>query len=575
MRKICITICLIANFINCYAQKKTDWQEYQLKGRVKSLTITEYNATEKFGEPVKTGIKDKTETIIIQFDTKGMIIPPTKSDNIVNKYDTKGNKIEETTYDSDKSSIESKSVFKYDAYGNVIEEVNYNSEGELTEKKVNTYDLKGNLLQCKKSGKLFNGTRNQGQPLITKFKYDANSRPIETNVYIGESELASVHSKYDGNGNLIENYTSAVNGRSIKETFRYTLDSKGNWTSKILYSSGSYMDMSDRHEASQITERIIEYYKDASQIEKEYKELILKADSNVVMKNYSQAIDYYLLSLETKNDLLIKERIDNIKKLQTDEKYQKTIYEADLAFNEKKYNTALMEYQKALEIKDEQYPKDKIIESQTKIDEEKRRKEEEERKIAEEKEKIKKFNAALNRGYSFFESKKYKEALIEYNSASAIEASQVVLENIKITEKEIHRIDSLQKLRLEIYSYIKTHYETISTEMTSLKVSLEDRKKIYGTNYELCMNSLNFKFQGYFSSINTLFAINNTTGLQVEETWNEKDQEAMDQLIKFKEEFKTYEKFHSAVKTAFETVNKDQLKLLKSSDDPKEIISKF
>jgi hypothetical protein len=72
-----------------------------------------------------------------------------------------------------------------------------------------------------------------------------------------------------------------------------------------------------------------------------------------------------------------------------------------------------------------------------------------------------------------------------------------------------------------------------------------------------------------------MFSTNKTTGLKMEDTWNETDQSALDLLTKFKEEFKLYEKFHNAVKTAFENENKVQLKLLKSSDDPKEIISKF
>jgi hypothetical protein len=55
----------------CFGQKKNDWQKNGLKGRVKSITTTVYNATEKFGEPVKGEIKEKSEIVTIQFDTKG------------------------------------------------------------------------------------------------------------------------------------------------------------------------------------------------------------------------------------------------------------------------------------------------------------------------------------------------------------------------------------------------------------------------------------------------------------------------------------------------------------------------
>jgi len=559
----------------CFGQKKNDWQKNGLKGRVKSITTTVYNATEKFGEPVKNGIKEKSEIVTIQFDTKGKIIPPSKGGSVVYKYDTRGNIIEGIAYGSDNSTVISKSVFKYDANSNVIEEVNYNSEGELTNKKINTYDVNGNLLVCKKSGNLFNGTRNQGQALVTKYKYDAYGRPIQVSVGIGDGELGSENYKYDANGDVIETISETFNGLNVKKTYKYSYDENGNWNTKVSFSSSAYMNMKAESKADEITERVIEYHKEQVQIEKEYKELIVKANSSFASKNYLEAIDYYQQSLEIKNDESINEQIANIQKLQTEDNYQKQISVADLAFNEKNYSSALKEYQKALEIKDEQYPKDKLKETQEKIEEERRIKEEEERRIAEEKARKEKIEQAVKRGNIFFETKKFKEALVEYNSANTIEISNDVSVKITVTQKAIARIDSLQKIRLETYSYLKTKNESIATEMVSLKVSLTGKKKVYGENYELCMNFLNSKFSSYFSNVNAMFSTNRTTGLKTEDSWNETDQDALDLLTKFKEEFSKYDKFHTAVKTAFETQNKDQLKLLKSSDDPNEVISKF
>lgn len=553
----------------CFGQKKNDWQKNGLKGRVKSITTTVYNATEKFGEPVKGEIKEKSEIVTIQFDTKGMIIHPEKGANTVYKYDTKGNKIEETSYGSDNSTIISKSIYKYDASGNVIEEIKYNSDGELTEKKVNTYDANGNLLVSKKNGSLFNGTRNQGQSLVSKYKYDAYGRIIQYSVGIGDNgELGSENYKYDTKGDIVETTAETFNGVNVKKTYKYTYDANGNWTTKVSFSSSAYMNMKADTKADEITERVIEYHKDPAQIEKEYKELIAKANSSFASKSYSEAIDYFKQSLKIKDDQSIREQIENAENLQTEENYQKQISLADFSFNEKNYATALIEYQKALEIKDEQYAKDKVKVTQDKIEEERKR-------IAEEKERKEKIEAAIKKGNKFYDTKKYKEALAEYNSANAIEFSNDVSAKIIATQKEITRIDSLQKLRMETYSYLKSRNETIASEMISLKTSLEDKKKVYGTNYELCMNYLNSKFSSYFSSINTMFYSNKTTGLKMEDTWNDTDQDALDLLTKFKEEFSKYDKFHTAVKTAFETQNKDQLKLLKSSDDPNEIISKF
>ena len=513
--------------ISCFGQKKTDWQINGLKGRVKSLTTTEYDATEKFGEPVKGGIKDKTETTTKQFDSNGKIIPPKKGGNTVYKYDTKGNIIEETTYGSDNSTILSKSVFKYDLNGNVIEAVNYNSEGTQTSKEINTYDLKGNLIESKESGNLFNGTINQGQELISKYKYDSYSRIIGYSVNIGDSELASANIKNDENGDVIESTTETFNGFDAKKTFKYTYDAKGNWITKVSYSSSAYMNMKAESKADAIVERVIEYYKEPAEIEKEYNELIAKADSSYALKNFSEALDYYKQSLE---------------------------------------------------IKDEQYPKDKSKETQEKIDEEKRIAEEkarEEKRIAEEKARKEKIEAIIKKGNSFFETQKYKEALTEFSLANSMEASNELVKKINNTKIEIERVEKLKISRKENYLYIKNKLAELKYLVPNLTGDLEEKKKGYGIMYENSINLLGANFSSYLSSLQTLFTANKTDGLKIEDSWNDTDQDALDLVLKFKEELMLYEKFYSAVRTALDTNDKDKLKFLKSSDDPKVIISQF
>lgn len=579
-KPILLSLLLLSSI--CFGQKKTDWQKSNLKGRVKSITTTVYDATEKFGEPVKDGIKEKSEIVTIQYDTKGKIITPSKGGNVVYKYDIKGNVTEETSYGSDNSTIISKSVFKYDANSNVIEEINYDAQGDVTEKKVNTYDANGNLIVNKKSGTIFNGTRNQGQALVTKYKYDTYGRPTKVSVGIGDDgELGSENYKYDTKGEVIEKIGETFNGVNLKKTYKYTYDANGNWITKVSFASSAYMNMKAESKADEITERLIEYHKDPAQLEKEYKALITKADSNFASKNYREAIDYYKQSLEIKNEQTIKNKISNAQKLEIVENYQNHISDADSAFNEKKYRIAFFEYQKALEIKDEQYPKDRLKESKEKIDAENSQKEAEEKRIADEKalkekriadEKAlkEKIDVAIKKGNKYFEEKKYKAALYEYNAANSIEFSSDISFKIKNTQQEINRIDSLQNLRLEIYSYLKSRNESMILEIKSLKKSLEDKKEVYGKNYMLCMTELYSQFPS-----KTLFNSSNISELTKEDTWNYKDQEALDLLSKYKEEFTKFENFHNSVKMAFETENKVKLKLLKSSDDPKEIISKF
>jgi hypothetical protein len=503
-KPILLSLLLLSSI--CFGQKKTDWQKSNLKGRVKSITTTVYDATEKFGEPVKDGIKEESEIVTIQFDTKGKIIPPSKGDNVVYKYDTKGNVTEETSYGSDNSTIISKSVFKYDANSNVIEEINYDAQGDVKEKKVNTYDANGNLIVNKKSGTIFNGTRNQGQALVTKYKYDTYGRPTKVSVGIGDDgELGSENYKYDTKGEVIEKIGETFNGVNLKKTYKYTYDANGNWITKVSFTSSAYMNMKAESKANEITERVIEYHKDPAQLEKEYKALITKADSNFASKNYTEAIDYYKQSLEIKNEPTIKNKISNAQKLEIEENYQNHISDADSAFNEKKYRIAFFEYQKALEIKDDQYLKDRLKESKEKIDAENRQKEAEEKRIADEKalkekriadEKAlkEKIDVAIKKGNKYVEEKKYKAALYEYNAANSIDVSSDISLKIKNTLKEINRIDSLQNLRLEIYTYLKSRNESMILEIKSLKKSLEDKKEVYGKNYMLCMTELYSQF---------------------------------------------------------------------------------
>jgi hypothetical protein len=204
-----------------------------------------------------------------------------------------------------------------------------------------------------------------------------------------------------------------------------------------------------------------------------------------------------------------------------------------------------------------------------------KKREEEEKVRLEAIAKKEKYDLAVKNGNNLFESKKFKQALNEYVTANSIESSNFISQKIKITKNEISMIDSLQNLRLENYKLIKSGYTKINSEIPDLKLSLAEMKKIYGENYELCMKLLEEKFPQYFSELKEMFSQNKTTGLKVEDTWNEIDQKALIIVLKFQKEFETYEDFHLTVKVAVNIENKDLLKLLKSSSNLNEIINKI
>jgi hypothetical protein len=203
-----------------------------------------------------------------------------------------------------------------------------------------------------------------------------------------------------------------------------------------------------------------------------------------------------------------------------------------------------------------------------------------EEKIRLEKEKVdaisrkQKFDDAVNNGNKLFNNGKFREALTQYNLANAIESSNSILKNIKATEDEIDKIIRKHKFCYETYAYLWNENSTLMMEWIRLKTSLESKKKVYGDNYEKCMNLLSSKFSSYFSIAN-ISKENITNMSTIEESWDETDQAEFDLLLKYKDDIKACEKFHNRVLEANNTDNNDQLKLLKSSDDPNEIIAKF
>ncbi len=235
-------------------------------------------------------------------------------------------------------------------------------------------------------------------------------------------------------------------------------------------------------------------------------------------------------------------------------------------------------------LKEEIIAKEKLQREQEKAMAEETRKkakeeEEEKRRIEKEKyeETLKKerFDGKVYNGNVLFEQKKFSQALFEYKEANSIYLTNEISKKIIETKAIIERIDSLQSKRLDIYTYIKNRNEAISKEMWTLKASLENIKEIYGKNYLMCMDSINSTFNSNISSVTSLLSENEKTSSFNAFSWNDKDQESLNMLLKLEKKFKQYETFHYNVKKAFDTNNKDQLKFLKCSKNPNEIISKF
>src|SRR5258705_13423092 len=108
MRKLILSLIIgmIINTVNAQVTMKNDLQDLKIKGNVKSVRETSYQAIQK-SDAIEKG-KRKMES------------PDTDRDFYMVLND-KGNKIEKTEYNSDGSSF-GKLTYQYDDKGNVIEE---------------------------------------------------------------------------------------------------------------------------------------------------------------------------------------------------------------------------------------------------------------------------------------------------------------------------------------------------------------------------------------------------------------------------------------------------------------------
>lgn len=252
-----------------FAQTKTDRQEMNLKGKVKSVIENRCMATISDGsddsdyDPMKvprdiitmkfnltgnlTQYGSDYSTNKYTYNATGKLIQNCATDpngdtsfRWIYKYDSKKNNTEIERYGS--SKLEGKMVMKYDIKGNMIEEKRFDEEGKLEEINTFIYDA-GNH-------KIEETTTNTEGKVYRKisYKYDALGNNIE---YL--SENTKVLYSYDKNKNMIKMSVSYNGDQTPRETvFTYEYDSQNNWTKETT---------SDNIKVNCIATRKYEYYK--------------------------------------------------------------------------------------------------------------------------------------------------------------------------------------------------------------------------------------------------------------------------------------------------------------------------
>jgi len=194
-------------------------------------------------------------------------------------------------------------------------------------------------------------------------------------------------------------------------------------------------------------------------LEKDYKDLIAKADGDFGNKEWDKSITGYEAAQKLKTtekypaDQIIKARAEKKKeaedlakeaeKKKLKEQYDAAIAIADADYNAKNWTKAITGYDAASKIlSTEQYPKDQIIAAKAKI--------KEEADLAKNKaEQDKKYNDLITKANLDFTAKKYNEAISKYEEALAIKDEQLPKDQIakakEILQKDLQYKEFVQK----------------------------------------------------------------------------------------------------------------------------------
>ena len=181
--KMWLPAVLLLTAIACNSQPKSkrehqlNWQRYNLKGKVKS--ITEFNYKEYVHESQLTSVEAKVNMV---FDKAGNLVDQTVylrqerfASHNTYKNDGAGNCTEMNDWQED-GSLDRKYFYQYDGAGNRINEKRFDGKGKLRSHETYTYDAYGNQLEWKKIGKSFS------QNIKYKYTYDTLHRVIAADI---------------------------------------------------------------------------------------------------------------------------------------------------------------------------------------------------------------------------------------------------------------------------------------------------------------------------------------------------------------------------------------------------------
>lgn len=209
--------------------------------------------------------------------------------------------------------------------------------------------------------------------------------------------------------------------------------------------------------------------------DKQYVDLITKGDQQLAAKDFTTAVSTYTQASGIKpteqypKDKIAeaKKGLDELAKLKDiDTRYKAAIVKADLAYNTKKFQDALVAYTEAKNLKPgEEYPAMRVIDTQNQLD-----------ALAKLRAQDKEFKDLAAIGDSLFKTAKYTEAITYYERAQKVKPEDIYPKN-RITEANA-KLDALgkQKALDEQYAGLITNADNLFKD-NKFTEALEEYKK--------------------------------------------------------------------------------------------------
>lgn len=284
MNKFLSLILYVSMIYACSNKIKVDnsLSKQNLRGKVKHIRASVYDATYKFGEAQKDKVLEKysneynedgyllefksyrpdgilkssskfkydnlgNETEYVFTNTNGSFQEKTKYEY---KYDENGHQIEKRINDFN-GRLRTKYVYKYNSIGNMIEQDTYASDSSHYEKIKFKYNSYNNITE--KAIYDPDGSLNHKYKYNYEYFHDNSVREFEEKRFDSYGQLTNKFTKRnDSIGNVIETIEYYSDSKeTIKHTFNYDYDFQGNWIKEIKL---------EGKEPTTITEREIEYY---------------------------------------------------------------------------------------------------------------------------------------------------------------------------------------------------------------------------------------------------------------------------------------------------------------------------